>query len=291
MNDYTPLTQKQLERGYFFLTHKAFYRKVALIVSILSLVIFYSTIVWGVVGIVKSSDYQALALSLSNKEDWNTYHNQRQPILLEASNTSVLPLGNKKYNLIAFIENQNNDWSITEFDYTFIINGQAIESEKGFLNPGEKRMLLKLGYKSKEAIKDLEVQLDNIKWRRFDNNVPVINWGISNLKFYPVTRKTVDKKTEEIPAHVNWAAENLSLHHFWDVGFQVVLFSGCKVVGVQEINASNFISLEQRDFKIPWLEDLPRISKTEVFPILNWLDYDNYKDLEIKPGSGSRVIL
>ncbi len=291
MNDYTPLTQKQLERGYFFLTHKVLYRKIAYAISILILVILYISIILGIVNYIKGSDYQSLALNLSNKKDWATYHNQRQPIPLEVSSTAILPLGDKKYNLVAFVENANNNWSITEFDYVFVINNQPIEVGKSFLNPGEKRMVLKVGYESQEVIKNLEVQLDNIKWRRLDDNVPIINWGIRDIEFYPVSRQTVGSDTEEIPAHVNWSAENLSLYHFWDVGFQIVLFSGSKIVGIQEINTSNFVSLEKRDFEVLWLDDLPRISKTEIYPVLNWLDYDNYKDLDIEPSGDSRVVL
>ena len=118
---------------------------------------------------------------MSNKKDWATYHNQRQPIPLEVSSTAILPLGDKKYNLVAFVENANNNWSITEFDYVFVINNQPIEVGKSFLNPGEKRMVLKVGYESQEVIKNLEVQLDNIKWRRLDDNVPIINWGIRDI--------------------------------------------------------------------------------------------------------------
>lgn len=291
MNDYKPLTKKQLERGYFFLTHKALYRKIVFAISILILIILYIAIILGVINYIKGSSYQNLALNLNNKEDWATIHSQRQPIPLEVSSTAVLPLGDKKYNLVAFVDNMNNDWSITEFDYTFIINNKPIEVGKTFLNPGEKRIILKIGYKSQEVVKNLDVQLDNIKWRRFDDSVPIINWRISDIKFYPVSRQTVGSDTEEIPAHVNWSAENLSLYNFWDIGFQIVLFSGSKIVGVQEINSSNFLSLEKRNFEVPWLDDLPRISKTDIYPVLNWLDYDNYKDLDIKPSGDSRVVL
>ena len=34
-----------------------------------------------------------------------------------------------------------------------------------------------------------------------------------------------------------------------------------------------------------WLGDLPRVTTVEVYPILNKLDSDNFKDLYIAPGS------
>ncbi|RJQ35342.1 hypothetical protein C4566_00810, partial [Candidatus Parcubacteria bacterium] len=75
---------------------------------------------------------------------------------------------------------------------------------------------------------------------------------------------------------VTWQAQNLSLYDFWEVDWQIALFDGDNLVGVNEAKSRDFKSLESRDIEVAWLKDLPRVTKVQIFPVLNWLDKDNF---------------
>ena len=67
--------------------------------------------------------------------------------------------------------------------------------------------------------------------------------------------------------------------------------TGDRIVGFNELKSRDFKSLEKRELEIAWLYDLPRVSNVEIYPILNSLDFSNFKDLQLDPSGGDRFRL
>ncbi len=291
MDDYQPLTQKELERGYYFLTHRPLFRKALYGVAIAVLALSYILVVNNIIKYVTGTSFNYLALQMAESTDWTAYHQNRAPRDLEVSATQFLAIGGGRYNLLAKISNPNNDWSISEFEYTFVVNGKALETKKSFLNPSEDHLLLEIGHNSSQAISNLNIVIDNIKWRRWENDVPVIEWQLKDITFKPLTREVVGNDTVTIPPQVTWEAINRSLYSFWEVDWQVVLYNADRVVAVSEVRSENFGPLESKQIEAIWLNDLPRVTKTEVRPLLNWLDSDNFKEIKANLEGGNRTDL
>lgn len=283
MNDYQPLSPKELERGYFFQTHKEGFKKISLFTFIAVIVVIYGVAIFSLISTVRGAGFNETAQRLvGGVFDWQTYHQNRAPLPVIASSSQFISLGDLRYDLVAFINNPNNDWAMPEFEYTFLVNGVELPTQTSFLNPGENRMLIRTAYVASGTIKEVKVNIGTMKWRRYEKDVPVVDWDIQNVRYQPITRQTVDKKSFIISPRVIWEAKNMSLYDFWTVDWQVALFSGDKVVGIKEYRAKDFNSLQSKEMEVVWLNDLPRVTKTVVYPVLNWLDSKNFKTMQVE---------
>ncbi len=277
MDDYQPISPKEIDRAYFFLTHKKLFIKIAFGFAILVLAIIYVVLIINIITLVRTPSFSNMAAQLSGTINWASYHASRAPQPILTTTTKFVPLGDGRYNLVAFVENPNDDWSAKSFQYKFVVNGQELQIEESFLNPAEKRMILEMGYNSPVSIQELQFNVGNVSWRRFENDIPEINWDISNVSYKPARTVTIENEAVDVPASVNWTATNLSLYDFWEVGWQIALFDGDRLIGVNQVNSVDFMSLESREMSPAWLKELPRVNKVEIFPVVDWLDKDNFK--------------
>lgn len=292
MDEYQPLSTKELERGYYFLTHREQFKKIGLVALLAVVLIIYVVLIINALKLASASSYTEQVAKLNVQTNWSVYHERRKPIEVNRLFTKYLSLGDGKYDLVVLLENPNQDWAATEIEYEFTIQGQSLGTEKTFLNPGETRFLVKFGYQDRSTVSNLAVNIINTKWRRFENDTPVINWDIKNAEYTPTSNKAVGSADSVvIPANVKWEARNLSVYDFWEVDFIVALFNGEDLVAVNKYKARDFDSLENREIEVFWQNSLSRINKVEIYPVLNWVDYENYKEGYISPGKDDRVRL
>ena len=283
MVDYKPLKEKDLDKALFFLKHKTLFKKILFSLAIFIIVLIYFKLLLSFIQYFRSANYYLLAQEIDYSLDWQTHHQARAPQEPEISEAQYLAIGNQKYNLVAFITNPNEDWAVLEFEYRFLVNDQPLKTQKAFLNPGEGRFLITLAYESKEAIKKIEIETANWYWRRYNNDTKVVNWSLTDIKFNPLS--------SDLPAQAFWTAQNMSLFDLRKVIFQIVLFNGQKLIAVNEIQASDFMSLDKKEIDSIFWYSLPRVTETQVLTLFNWLDDSNYKYLDTDVSGGSRVKL
>jgi len=289
MDDYKPISPKELERGYFFVTHRLLINKILFIASIVILAIFYIFIIFKVVAYISSPGFDSMALEINqSKFDWASYHSSRAPQELVMETPEFTSLGDRRYNIMAMVENPNEDWAIVSMDYHFVSQGEDTENRTTFLNPGEKRLVTLTAYQSDKAIRNPQLVISNIKWRRVDNSFPQINIEVSNIKFQAAVRETVDGVTTQLPSRVSWQAFNNSVYNFWEVSWQIALYNGDKIVAYNEANTRDFLALDSRELETVWLTDLPRVTRAAIFPVLNKLDTDIFKDIYVAPSIDNR---
>lgn len=291
MQDYQPLDPKDLERSYFLLTHRDTIKKIFILLLGLVLLLILTLFTINFISFVRGGTLVNTAYQIGQSYNWTAFHSSRQPQPLRNASPQFFSLGSGNYNLLAVVENPNSGWAIVSLDYSFVVNGQTLASQTAFLNPGQKRLLTRMSHREDRGISSLDIKIENIKWHRVENDVPEVAWEISEARFQPATRQTVNDQTFDVPARATWQARNFSLYHFWEVDWQVVLMSGDRIVGFNELKSRDFMSLEKRELEVAWLYDLPRVGTVEVYPILNSLDFSNFKNLQIDPSGGSRFTL
>ncbi len=277
MNDYQPISKGEIAKAYFFLTHKKLFIKIGFGSAVFILVIIYIVLITNIVSLLRTPSFDNMAAQISSNINWAAYHQSRTPRPILTTTTKFLALGDGKYNLVAFVENPNNDWSAVSFKYKFVVNGQELETRESFLNPGENRLVLKMSYANPRPIDELKLNLGDVSWRRFENDIPQVNWDIKDASYVPARTITINSEAVDVNAVVSWNAKNLSLYDFWGVRWQIALFDSDRLIGVNEINSTDFESLEDRKIEVSWLKDLPRVTKVEIFPVVDWLDKDNFK--------------
>lgn len=289
MDDYKPLSQKELERGYFLVTHRLIIKKIAMISGISILAIFYIIIFWQLFAYLRSQSFSEVATSINqSKTDWAAYHLSRAPQNLSLETPTFISLGDRKYNIVALVENPNLNWAVNSLDYHFVSQGEATPTKTAFINPGEKRLLAITGYNSDKAIRNPELVISNIQWYRIDSGFPEINIAVSNITFQAASRQTVDGVTTQLPARVSWQAYNDSIYNFWEVNWQVALYNGEKLVALNESKSKDFLALETREMETVWLSGLPRVTRAVVLPIINKLDSGIFKNIYVSPDSDTR---
>lgn len=291
MDYFQPLSQKDLDRGMYFLQHKAMFIRLAWILAILIIVSIYSVLVFNVVRYIQAPSWLAISESFKSSGVWSNYHQFKAPIEIELGQARALTLGNSVYNLVATIKNPNPDWLASSLEYKFIINGQALPVRTAFLNAADQHLLLQLGYKTDAPVASADIEIDNVRWQRLTDETPQISWPITELKYQGESSVQVGGVMVNLPAQVSWQAQNKSLFNFWEVGWQVALFENDNIIGVAELNERDFKSLETRNIEATWAYNLPRATRAEVWPVLNWLDKNNFKSTESIPGNQDRLRL
>ena len=188
-----------------------------------------------------------------------------------------MPVAGRLYNLVAVVKNPNADWALSQLSYRFVVNGEAQEEQTTFLNPGQEKYLLKLGFSFQGVIKTVDVQIVDIAWRRFEEDTIVLDWQVDNIKYQGPSVITVDKDRVDVPARATWQAQNLSLYNLWQTNWQVALYNFDRLVAVSQIQVENWEALGKKDLEAVWLNDLSNVTKVEVKPDVNWLDTTNLK--------------
>lgn len=284
MDDYKPISQKELERGYFFVTHRLLIKKIIFLLSIFILVIFYGFLIFRAIRYFTGPSFSNLALEMQqNTFDFAAYHKQRFPQNIILGQPEFISLGDRRYNIVAMVENPNKDWAVKSIEYYFVSQGESSPSKTAFVNPGEKRLLTLTSYESNKAIRSPELVISKTEWYRVDNSFPQINIDITDITFQASSRETVDGVTSDLPARVLWRAHNDSVYNFWEVDWQVALYNSDKLVAINELKTKDFLALENRDLEAIWLTKLPRVTRAAVFPIINKLDSAIFKDIHVTP--------
>ncbi|MFA6307906.1 MAG: hypothetical protein WC664_03660 [Patescibacteria group bacterium] len=284
MDDYKPISQKELERGYFIVTHRLLINKIVFGLVIFILIILYGALIVMTFNYFRGPSFNASALAIQNNTfDWSTYHNSRAPEEITISKPEFTSLGDRRYNITALVENKNKNWAVKSMDYHFVSQGESTPSKTAFINPDDKRLLALTAYQSDIAIRNPELVVSNLEWYRIDDTFPVINIDISNIVFHAASRETVDGVTSDLPARVSWQAYNDSVYNFWEIDWQVALYNGDKLVAINELKSKDFLALENRELETVWLNSLPRVTRSNIFPLLNKLDKSIFKDIYVTP--------
>ncbi len=276
--NFTDLSNQDLERGYWWLQHKELINKIFLVFLILSLLSLYIWLAFAYLRYWQSGSWETYAQQLDSQQfNWAQYHQERVAKALKISSAQALATNGSLYNLAAAVENPNTDWLATKLTYRFVVNGQAQANKETFVLPVSNKFLLQLAYQAKTSIQSVQIEILETTWQRVgetDFNVFTLN----DPQYLGPNIQVVEDKKIDLPARVVWQATNDSLFDFWQVPWQVAVYNQDRLVGVSELLVEDFKSLETKDLEVVWLYDLPRITKVLVTPQLNIKDKNNIKN-------------
>ncbi len=270
------LSEKQLKRGYWWVTHKVQVRKIFTIVlgvvaALLMTYALYGFGDWffgsGVFERLQTGELAQQAI------DYTSFRDATRPKDLQSENTIVLSSGEKKYDIFARTTNPNPQWWV-EFEYRF---GDKVPAKKSFLLPGESRYLAALGFASDSHPGATDLKIENIMWHRVNlhNTRPdIATWMNERLNFHVTNTQFVPPAaTDPVPVwRATFNVENDTGFNYFNVGFIVTLLSGSRVVGVNQVVISDLRAGERRDVDASWFSDIPTVTKVEVKPVVNIFD-------------------
>lgn len=202
-----------------------------------------------------------------------------EPQSAQIGSATILSPGQGKYDLVAKINNPNQDWRL-EFDYHFVLDGKVLATKSGFILPGEEKFLIDLGVEAASKPRSAEAEIDNLRWQRIDlHEIPDyaawrderLNFVFEDVKFSPAV---VSGKITT--SRASFTAKNMSAYGFWDVGFYILLYRGSSLAGITYVTLQEFASGQTRQVEVSWFEPLSSVTQVKIIPEVNIFDPQVY---------------
>lgn len=262
------ISEKQLKFGYWFLTHKDKIKKAIIFVLMAWCAV---TVSYGIFGFVnhflqqKKLNFSLLQLA-SQQLDFVSYHQRHQPQVIALIEPVVIYTGKNHYDVITVVKNPNERWLARELVYQLESGEFFTATATTYLLPNQERHLIKLALESPKRLTELKFKVLDLKWERVKTNfsIPAVDFTTSEVKFH--------SSEEQGRSWVSFLATNNTINNFWEVDWQVVLYSGQKIVGINQSTIEEFLSSQTREVTLSWYERLPRVSRVEVFPDVDLLN-------------------
>ncbi|MFH1173168.1 MAG: hypothetical protein V1692_01400, partial [bacterium] len=187
-----------------------------------------------------------------------------------------------RYDFFAQIKNPNQEWYVASFDYRFILSSGSTEVRQGFLLPEEGKYLMDLAVETKGA-SQARLEIRNIEWRRVNKHqIPDyqafyqehFNFELADIAFTSAGQSAAGT------GQVDFNIINRTAYNFWNVGFQVLLYNGRQIAGVNYISLEQLLAGENRPVHVYWYEKLPNISQVEIIPEADIFDSKVYMQIE-----------
>jgi len=265
--------EKQLTAAYWFVTHKLLLKNILIVILIVANIILISFNLYIVINnlVIGGPNYDKILTTLINPNpNFASLRENKLPSGLQVSNLKTLA-GSKGFDIIVDVINPNSKWTAT-FDYQFSLGDKLTSNKKGFILPGEKKMIFDLGVENGNLANN--VILTNIKWDKEINFLKLsqerLRFDISDSKFIPSAELGIGDKISV--NRVTFNVANQSAYNFANVNFIVLLNVSNQVVAINQVSSGNFFSGQIKTLESTFFQKLPKIESVQIVPEVNILD-------------------
>lgn len=292
--DFTPsrneqLTEKKLNWGYWWVTHKIRVQKVATVVFG---VFSFSLLAYGAYGFLDYYLITGPAERANLAEQGRAYipygalNRAQAPAPLSFGDIEVLKSGENRYDIATRVDNTDTrHWA--EFNYRFRLSDDpnAVTREAHvFLLPGDSTFITALAVKA-EFAPSPTLEEPRIYWHRVSDygvGTDPEGWRSARLKL-DIANTAFAPASPADPLRISRASfdvTNLSAFSFRNPRFVVALYDGARLVGLNDVVLTSLLAGEKKPVEATWLSELPSVSRVEVIPAINIFDKAAY----IAPG-------
>ncbi len=273
------LTDKDLARGYWFITHRERIRYgIISVVGIFLLgVIVYAG--WQFMDWLSSrtAEEESLRLLVSSSVNVEEYRQRNAPLPLELGKVMAVPAAMGKYDFIVQVKNPNLKWAARQADYSFHIAGQSFNGSS-FVLPLEDKFFLKLGVNLDKLPAGSTVSVNNINWQRIRDfkNFTTPDFAVSGEKIEQVGGEINPAKAG---TRLTFTLTNQSPYSFWQVPVTAVLTNNSHVAAISQQVLASIDSSQAIPMEFYWPEQTFSVDRLVVKPEVNVLDPQTIKPL------------
>jgi len=269
------ISEKELKFGSWLLANQAKIKKVLVLTLLLFCVI---TVGYGIFGFLTyalemQKDKKMLAPLTLNFIDFVGYQVRNLPKPLEISEPQVIYNGGSQYDFVAQVKNPNEKRGVKKLEFQFVSGDFLSPVLSTVILPGQSVYLLSLGNNTQKRLTKANLVIIGIEWQNLRNRQ---SQEEINLK---VTEPKLNISSDNSHVWISFTAINESLKNIWEVDWQAILFSGRRIVAVNQITSEQFLGGESRQVEISWFEKLPKITEIIVVPFVNIYDEDNFFEI------------
>ncbi len=185
------------------------------------------------------------------------------------------------YDVAIALENPNdNFWA--EFQYCFYQGQTVVACGQSFILPAEKKYVASFNLELANNTA-LSFRIEDIFWSRINRRqIPDwpefvserINMEISNIEFFNASRSGLSENLRL--NSLEFLIFNKSPFSYYQVDFEVLLYSGSSLVAIEQHVAKDLLAEEKREVKMSWLGDIPVVNSVEIRPRVNIIKDEVY---------------
>lgn len=268
------LDARELAWGFWFVKNKVTLYRLAIggLLILSAIFIVYSLIKLGFILSYDLLKAPAAEQQLTYSPNYASLREHFQPADLQILNVYILPGGTGKNDAVAEVANPNLRSSVS-FDYFFDFGGQRTESRRGFILPGETKLLAILGLDESAFSGGASLVVENLDWRRISAHQVTdaaawqserLDFSVSDLKFLPAD------SISGASAHIiNFKLANNSSYGYKDAGFYAGFYQGGGLVGITNFELTDFKSLETRQVDLRSFARRLQVDEVKIFPLID----------------------
>ncbi len=280
MNENTSqnLTDEELQKSYWFLTHKDQIRRTVIIVLsgicllIWAYVIFLSTTII----FIPWKSYQGIFSDL--KKQYTLFPIRTLVQDIQKDDVSFVQSEEGTYDIYVRIKNPNALWRVY-FDAIFSVDGTPLKPQRSFLLPDEEKYLIYGGLKRATSPATLGIEFKNISWKRISKKEKEamsqrMRFTVKDIKIAPVQQTDGGAVSY---TKVTFKILNETVYRFWEMSVPIVLKAGDKIVAINTLPLINIGSDETRIMESRWYTDLSTVTSIDVMPTVDIFDSGLYQ--------------
>ena len=264
---------------YWFVSYKKEFKKWWIIaITAIDLLMIVYVIVSVLIFISETPKYNRLIVNSSQSFISAGYRVQNQPEQIVQGETRAIPVSLQKYDLVAKINNPNEDWGIRKLKYKFVLDGTEEEERESFILPNEEKYLFQLGvgYSGTEAPQNVEVKLYDLEWQRISDKKVIDDILFESSKVELTSSSIANTNQTGGVSHLTANIKNKSVLGFWEVGVQVIIVYNDRIVAVNYTVLRQFSSFEEKAIDLSWFYSLPENSEVIIKPEVNVFAPENF---------------
>ncbi len=263
----TGFSDSELQTSYWLASNRLLLYRVAVVGLIVLALLFWGYSIWQVIAIARAYPYeqQQLRSLLTSQNGLLQSLEARRPAPISFGNSQLISSG-AVADTLTTISNPNSDWA-ARFKYSWSQSGQSLVERDGFILPGETKYLMGLALPASS-----QLQVDDIVWERVPNFSVIRD---ARLKFRLVEQQLIQGALATDPSVISFSVANDSAYSYWEVGLQVMIYSGPNVIGIEYITVDQFKAGTTRTFQIPTTRRLTQNPSLQIVPDIDILDEEN----------------
>jgi hypothetical protein len=277
-DEFGQLTEKELEVGYWWVTHRLKIKAALILTAILVIVVIYLN-----AGIrfyqylAGSAEHQAMLEELtSNAVNYEIIHKSSAPAPVLIGNSLAVGDMVSGYDLVTLVENSNNRWWLKEIEYQYIGSHTTTAPQITYLLPNEKKYLFAFNTPVDFDPVNAKIFITRQLWEKVKDNNQVDakkQWIKPDLYAENINYQSSDMFFNE--AKVTFDLVNDSSYSFWEVEVQILLWQGNRLLGVNVVTLDDILATSKRTVSSIWPNALPAGLRTEIIISANSLSEDN----------------
>lgn len=267
------LTPQQLRFAQWYVARKKSLRTILLVFLIVINISLWSLALYQFIFYITATEAHEIMLKELTKEriDYIAMHKRFAPFDIVINSYSVVYNEKAGYDLIAHLENPNQNWRVTKLTYYFVWDKGQIEEKTTFLLPNSSKLLFTFERDLTQAPENLELVFSNIAWKRIRKDRKQLEI-LSKINIHDVELKYVVPEKEFIALpKILWTVDNQSVYSFWQINFVVILYKRGKISGINEFPVKELMAGDEREVEFRWL-NLPSSDEIEIRPEINIFD-------------------